>query len=411
MFFLSLILVLLACESPTENLLEHLMRKNGEFADVLAKRDRYEIQIIYTQIDRDNANYPEFTTHTFNVDSTRYFYPASTVKLPAVLLAIEKINELKGEGLDLDRQTPMFHDSAYSGHISASRDTTSESGFPSVEHYCKKILVVSDNDAFNRLYEFLGQKEFNRRMKELAFHQTRIVHRLERPLSTDENRHTEAVRFLKDGNEVYHQPMQVNDVPFGERPRILKGNGFMRNDSLVMKPFDFTNKNFFPLNYQHELLKHLVFPETVPQSKQFRITKEDRAFILQYMSQLPRETSHPAYYSDTAYYDAYCKFLLFGSEKNVSIPPSLRIFNKVGDAYGYLIDNAYVADFDRGIEFMLSAVIHVNSDSIYNDSNYDYEAIGFPFMKKLGQTIYQYELQRSRRNKPDLSNFRFTYDR
>ncbi len=37
-------------------------------------------------------------------------------------------------------------------------DPTTEDGRPTVAHYIKKILLVSDNDAFNRLYEFLGQE-------------------------------------------------------------------------------------------------------------------------------------------------------------------------------------------------------------------------------------------------------------
>ena len=82
----------------------------------------------------------------------------------------------------------------------------------------------------------------------------------------------------------------------------------------------------------------------------------------------------------------------------------------MGDAYGYLIDNSYIVDFENGVEFMLSAVILSNTDGIYNDSKYDYKTLGYPFMKNLGQLIYQYELKRKKVHKPELSAFRFTYD-
>jgi hypothetical protein len=104
------------------------------------------------------------------------------------------------------------------------------------------------------------------------------------------------------------------------------------------------------------------------------------------------------------------KFLLYGNEK-APLPRSLRIFNKVGDAYGFLTDVAYVVDFERNIEFMVSATIYCNSDGILNDDKYDYDTIGFPFMKHLGETIYDYELKRDRANKPDLSKFRMIYDK
>jgi hypothetical protein len=100
---------------------------------------------------------------------------------------------------------------------------------------------------------------------------------------------------------------------------------------------------------------------------------------------------------------------MFGEEKN-PIPTSIRIFNKVGDAYGYLIDNAYFVDFDKGIEFMLSVVINTNSDGIYNDGKYDYKTVGYPFLRDIGQSIYHYEVGRTRKFKPDLSEFQFQYD-
>ena len=74
-------------------------------------------------------------------------------------------------------------------------------------------------------------------------------------------------------------------------------------------------------------------------------------------------------------------------------------------------DVAYVADFDKQVEFMLSARIYCNSDGVLGDDKYDYENMGFPFMKHLGEVIYQYELQRPRTRKPDLSEFKMTYDK
>jgi len=127
------------------------------------------------------------------------------------------------------------------------------------------------------------------------------------------------------------------------------------------------------------------------------------------MSQLPRETKYPAYSKDKTYTDSYCKFLMFGETKK-HIPSSIRIFNKIGDAYGYMIDNAYVVDFENNIEFMLSAVINTNTDGIYNDGKYEYHKIGYPFMRNLGRAVYKYELKRTRVRQPDLSDFKMKYD-
>jgi hypothetical protein len=128
------------------------------------------------------------------------------------------------------------------------------------------------------------------------------------------------------------------------------------------------------------------------------------------MSQLPTETSYPAYKSDTTYYDAFCKFFMFGESKE-KISSSIRIFNKVGDAYGYLLDNAYIIDTEHNIEFMLTAVINTNTDEIYNDGVYNYHTIGYPFMQHLGKAVYNYDLKRTRKNKPNLSAFKLIYDK
>jgi len=92
-----------------------------------------------------------------------------------------------------------------------------------------------------------------------------------------------------------------------------------------------------------------------------------------------------------------CKFLFYGSEK-VKPQSNIKILNKVGDAYGFLTDVAYITDSVNNVEFMLSATILCNKDGIFNDNQYDYDTIGFPFMKQLGKLIYDYELKRKKRN-------------
>src|SRR3979490_1972774 len=67
---------------------------------VLNNPDSFQYQIIYTQIDRDKHNTPTFTNHYLNVDRNRYFNPASTVKLPTALVALEKMNDWKTTNID-----------------------------------------------------------------------------------------------------------------------------------------------------------------------------------------------------------------------------------------------------------------------------------------------------------------------
>ena len=379
------------------------------FDQVLKNRKNWNIQIIYTSIDRTGIGGPILTNHTFNLNPDSYFYPASTVKLPISLLALQKLNELRINGLD--RNTTMLTDQAYSGQTPVYNDPSTPDGKPTIAQYIKKILIVSDNDAYNRLYEFLGQDYINDQMQKKGYGTTQIFHRLGIALSADQNRHTNPVKFLSpSGSTLYSQPMQSASRKFSLRKDSI-GKGFYSGSQLIKQPMDFSTKNKIGLEDLHTILIGLVFPNSVSLAQRFNITEEDRTFMLKNMSQLPTESIFPPYSADTAaYWPAYGKFLLLGSQKGL-IPKNIRIFNKEGDAYGQLTDVAYVVDFNKKIEFFLSATIYCNKDGILNDDIYEYETIGFPFLKNLGQLIYGLETKRPRKIIPDLSPFIFEYDK
>jgi hypothetical protein len=88
--------------------------------------------------------------------------------------------------------------------------------------------------------------------------------------------------------------------------------------------------------------------------------------------------------------------LFYGSEKESLIDPNLKIYNKCGNSYGYILDNAYFVDLDKKIEFFLTAVVQSNENQIYNDDNYEYDTVCYPFMKNLGKVIYEFEIERKK---------------
>jgi len=396
--------------TKTDAFLEDLLKQYPQYFDsILLKRKDWNVQFIYTQIDKGANGIPALKHHYFNLDAANYFYPASTVKFPVSILALQKLNELNLFGLD--KNSTMITEQAFSGQTPVYNDPTSPTGKPSIAQYIKKILMVSDNDAYNRLYEFLGQEYINEQLQQKGYGEVQLLHRLSIPLSAAENRHTNPVKMYDAiGSLVYEKPAQNNTSQYQQRTDSL-GRGYYNSDTLVNRPMDFSTKNRISLEDLHSMLISLIFPTKVHASQRFNITVEDRQFLLKYMSQLPTESTFPPYSADTAaYWPAYCKFLLFGSEKG-ALPNNIRSFNKVGDAYGQLTDVAYIVDLEKNIEFFLSATIYCNSDGILNDDHYDYEAIGFPFMKHLGQVIYEHELKRKHVLQPELKELIFEYDR
>jgi hypothetical protein len=399
-----------AGSTHTDAFLEDLLKQYPQyFGDILMHRDDWNVQIIYTRIDRGTNGVPILENHYFNVNAASYFYPASTIKLPVCLLAMQKLSEL--QRLGIDRNTTMITDAAYSGQSAVYNDPTTPDGRPTIAHYIKKILMVSDNDAFNRLYEFLGQDYINTELHKKGYEDVQVLHRLNIFLSEEENRHTNPVQFIgTDGKMLYQQPMQYNTAKYVPRKDSI-GKGFLRGDKVLNEPMSFSKKNRISLEDLHTIVLSLVFPEKVPAGQRFNIAEDDRRFLLKYMGQLPTESTYPPYGDDTAtYWPAYCKFLLFGGEKG-ELPKSIRSFSKSGDAYGHMLETAYITDVQNGVEFFLSAVIYCNSDGILNDDKYDYDKTGRPFLQHLGKVIYDTEKKRERKNKPDLSAVQFTYDK
>jgi len=85
--------------SRTDSFMADLLKKYPQYFDnILKNRKAWNVQIIYTQISRNKSNNPSFEDYYFNVDSTKYYYPASSVKLPIALLALQKLNELSSYG-------------------------------------------------------------------------------------------------------------------------------------------------------------------------------------------------------------------------------------------------------------------------------------------------------------------------
>lgn len=392
----------------THSLLTNLFAKNRNpvFQEVIRHSETYRLQIIYTQIDRDRNNVPSFTNYYFHVDSTAYFNPASTVKLPLALLSLEKLNQLKIP--EVNKFTAMQFDSAFRNQTKEWTDNTSETGFPSIAHFIKKAFLVSDNDAYSRMYEFVGQENTNRSMHAKGYADTRITHRFVR-MSPDENRHTNPVRFIRpNGQLIYSQPAAYNQDKFDFRRIDKIGKGYLTaRDSLVNEPFDFTTRNKYPLEAFQKTLQSALFPQSVPANQRFELTDNDYSFLYQYLSQFPGETNYPKYDAEQ-YYDTYVKFF-FQDSLHHKLPEGVRVFNKVGWAYGFMTDASYVADFKNKVEYLLSATIYVNKDEVLNDNKYEYESVAHPFLYQLGQTIYQHELKRKRKNRPDLSKFLIQY--
>jgi hypothetical protein len=389
-----------SADSP---LLDSLLKANPQLFRV-ATNPKYELQIIYTQINRDAQNRPTFTPHTYHLNPSQYFNPASLVKLPVAALSLEKLNDLNKPGVT--RRTIMATGTAFRCQTPIRFAAPADSDrTATVGNYIKRMLLVSDNLAYNRLYEFLGQRPLNDRLAQLGYPNARITRRFA-PCDTAANRHTNPISFhTPQGDTLYKEPAKVNPRPYtSPLGRVLKGRAHQAGGRIIPEPYDFTTANHLPLADITALLQSILFPESVSAAQRLRFTAPDYAFLRRYLHATPHESGfHP--YAPARYFDAYKKYLYYGRNPETPHQSSLRIYNIVGMSHGYLADVAYFADSLHQSEFLLSAVLYVNNDSIINDGAYEYESIGLPFLAQIGQSIQRYEAQRPRQYHPNLTEF------
>lgn len=343
-----------------------LFSDNPKIKKVMNDPSYYELQIIYTEIRRTKKGEVKFKDYTYNLDAKNYYCPASTVKFPIAVLALEKLNTIPNTSINTQYVIEGQLDKVkFSEEIS-------------------KLFAVSDNVASTKLLEFAGFDYVNQKMHQKGLRPFRLSHRLSAPDSS--NPLTKAIMLYKEDNATEVIPARQNQSAVPLRlNKIKKGVGYLdAEDKLINTPFDFSAKNYYPLETLHNTLKRIVFPEFFKENERFQLTEKDREFILLAMSNLPRKVG----YDSAEYYDSYCKFFMFGDTKE-KIPDSIKIYNKIGQAYGNLTDSAYVVDKKEGVEFMVSATLYVNKDGILNDNKYEYDAIGLPFLAELGRQLYE----------------------
>lgn len=363
--FAFLVLSTFSCSTQNDLLKKTLASDNTNIKRVMENPKQYELQIIYTQIVRDKKGKISFKDYTYHLDAKVYFYPASTVKFPIAVLALEKLNTIPNTSINT-----VYTIEGNTDKIKFSEEIS-------------KVFAVSDNVASTNLLEFIGFDYVNQKMKEKGLFSFRLSHRLSAPDSR--NPLVKSTTIYKDDKTVEVFPSKLNESPV---PLVLsgikKGVGYRdMEDKLVNTPFDFSKNNYYPLETLHNTLKRIVFPQAFKEEERFKITEKDREFILFSMQNLPKNAG----FDPITYYDGYCKFFMFG-DTTANIPSNIKIYNKVGTAYGTMIDCAYILDQENKVEFMLSATILANKDGVFNDDTYEYESISLPFLAELGRQLY-----------------------
>ena len=368
--------LLLSCSSTTNPIELIIKKREPQLKPIYKNKENHNLQILYTKVVRDSLGMPSFIQYDYQADNNVYFYPASTMKLPIVALTLQKINELRNTGINITVESKILL-------LSADQITT-ETTFKDL---ISKVFLVSDNSASNILINFLGYNYFNQQMREKGLNTIVLNHKFNPDpyVKTDWKIHT-LDRDLISKDET-QEIIEHNNLD-----NLLQGKFQILNGEKVATPFNFKTKNKASLRDLDGVMKRIIYPDLFQEQDRINLSDQDYNFLRYWMSRFTFEDIGIEYQKDSQYFDSYNKFFIYGDSTN-AIDRKIRIYNKVGVAYGALTDISYIRDYQKNIEFFLSATIYVNQNQIVNDNIYEYDDVGIPFLAELARQVYKLEEQ------------------
>lgn len=376
--------------TPAQVDLGALLASGGEaFADVLERGAEHRLKIELALVD-ESVDPPRLVRSSLDL-GPEYFYPASSVKTCAAIAAMVRMRELAaGTGEPVGPRSPLRYEPLFEGEVVMDRDPTHiDGGAITLAHEAAKVFLVSDNEAFNRLYEFAGVDEIRAQMRGAGLESCRVVHRLSEFRPRAEQLRLPAIEVLTDdaASVLLRIPERTDSAPDTNEGMdgIAFGSGHVRGSETVAGPMDFTHKNFMSLGDLMEMNVMLLRPDVrVEGGAGFRLHPDDRAEIRRRMAQTPGASVDPVY-DATDHPDEESKFLAPGLWR-LRERGDIEILDKVGRAYGFSITNSYVRDLRTGRAFFLAAVLYTNENDVVGDGVYEYGRAD-RFLADLGEAV------------------------
>jgi hypothetical protein len=361
--------------------IEELLRETDRFDLLLADPARYRLQILVTELDPRDTTRPLFT-HGYRVDA-ELFFAASAIKTFASVAALRKLAFMHDQGVDLS--TPLVLCTPDEKECTQDVDRTNlPDRTITLGHELRKMHLVSNNRAFNRLYDFVGQREINEDLRELGFESVRLRHRMGEQWTTGAVTPRMELRGSRDVVVVPRRESGLDDPPTA-MPGVEVGVAYHgRARRRIDRPRDFSRKNYASMLDLHRLQLAVVYPRH-PGVPELGLEPEHRAFLLEAMSQDPEDSQNPRFDSPRLAGPRY-KPMSAGIARVLALD-GIRYVNKPGRAYGFHIENACVEDTRRARAFCVTAGVYVNENGVINDDHYEYDSISRPFFKDLGEVL------------------------
>lgn len=369
-------------KEPSE-LEKALLASDPQWEAWLADAKNLKLQILVTFKDADGA----WRSWEYRVDS-EYFYPASAIKILMAISALRVMSEKAGGEIDLGTRIQRCREDR-PGCEPPKEDEDEETDDDGKKKHEKlrvgeeisKMLSYSDNDSFNRLYDFVGHRELNEDMQKLGLASVRFHHKMNTP--AERSRGTPRVTLLPPGKRAIEAKKRMSDFEPGPMPvgDLKIGTSYRGGKGLVEEPLDFSAKNYVSLRDLQRVVISLVMPEH-ENAIQLGLTQPQRDHLLRAMTLDVSSGKRAAEHGPL-------------SPGIVEAMPKKKIkyVAKSGRAYGFHLENAYVEDPATHRGFFVTATVFSNPDGVMNDDDYGYDETTRPLLKALGAALARKLLQ------------------
>ena len=378
-----------------DSLLYQILKGKDPLLDeVLNNQSRYEFQLIYTKVNRSSGK-TILEERSLNKDKY-HFYPASLIKFPLAIVALEYFYSLRQYGVEANsilRLNTCSCDKGTNSYVSKSKK-------PTPEQLIREMMIMSNNDAYNFYFDLVGIDRCNKRMKEMGLNGIIMKRRFTSGCSDEDNRKSGGVQIFNSKDSlIFKTPCESsvsNFMPDSSLP-ITAGRSHFDKGKRIYKPYDYSKSNYVRLADAHELMIRMFFPEIIKDSAaQFRFDRTYKNLFIKALGDFPRELLN-AQQDYSKIPDHYYKFFMDPASMNTKTG-TFRIYNKVGLASGFLSDVSYFEDKENNISFFLSGVIFAKKDGIINGGSNNYYDLGMPVLRKIGSLIYKHELEEKKKS-------------
>jgi hypothetical protein len=361
-------------------------QKSDVLKTVLAAPDTYRFQVLYSIV-KDG----KLERHGWRADA-EYFFPASSMKIPITVAAYERMNAARKAGK-----------SAFTKDATLKIYPSKGNGEPystTLARETWRALIVSDNFSANRLLAITGHREIHETCFGLGLTSTRVRTGFATGEEIDPAEVSPRIQIVDAQGTVTELAARKSTLtlPVNDAKSMDLGTAYI-NDSggRVNTPMPFKDKNAMKLQHLQDAMIHIMRPDLLPAPPKGSIFAasdtpgEDIAYLREALGTLPSESGLAGYDRNTLADYPLSPFLR-GIER-VRPRGQFQIFQKVGQAYGFVIHNAYIVDKATNKSFFLTAAIYGNQDGVMNDDKYDYDTIAFPALADVGEAFTRDALQ------------------